>query len=219
MSDIFRKIDERVRERSLLLHPFYQAWSAGELSREALAEYAREYYQLVKAVPVYVDAVIERAPDAARPELEEQRDEEAEHVPVWARFAGALGVAAADLETHTARAETDEALAGMAAAVAGSFEQGAAALYALELEIPQIAQTKMAGLESFYGLTSDDALDYFREHAEADVRHAAQWRGLLADRTLDEDALMGAVERSLDAQNRLLDGCYEAHLAIATADA
>src|SRR6202034_4755858 len=38
----------------LLGHPFYGAWSAGELSREDLREYARHYYHHVHAFPGYL---------------------------------------------------------------------------------------------------------------------------------------------------------------------
>lgn len=212
MNQLFERMDARVRERSLLGHPFYRAWSAGELSRDALAEYAREYFQLVQAVPAFMDTIIERAPTDARAELREQRDEEAEHAEPWQRFARAFGIQADALDAHDARAETTEAIAMFRQALGDTFEQGAAAMYALELEIPAIAVTKMEGLETRYGMTSDDALDYFRLHSEADVRHAAAWRELLAASGAAEDTLMAAADRSLDAQHRLLDGCYQVHL-------
>lgn len=207
MDHLIRKLDAMVAERSLLEHPFYRAWSAGELTRDALAGYAREYLHLVRAVPELVDAVRRRAPASMRDELAEHREEEAEHVEAWLRFAGALGVDAEDLDAHEPRAETAEAVAGMKRACATSYDAGAAAMYALELEIPRIAATKMDGLERFYGLTSDDALDYFRLHAEADIRHAATWRDELVASEAPEAELTAAAEQSIDAQNLLLDGC------------
>lgn len=219
MNELFERMDARIRERSLLGHPFYQAWSAGQLSREALAEYAREYFQLVQAVPSYMDTIIDRAPASARPELTDQREEEAEHVEPWRRFARSLEIDEAALAQHERRPETAEALQGFGRALGDSFSEGAAAMYALELEIPAIASTKMDGLEKHYAMTSDDALGYFRLHAEADVRHAATWRELLAAEDVDADAVLTAVDRSLDAQHRLLDGCYEVHRATAGVDA
>ncbi len=44
MNKYLDKIDNDIAEKHLLKHPFYLAWTRGELSREALADYARQYY-------------------------------------------------------------------------------------------------------------------------------------------------------------------------------
>ena len=61
------RIDDRIRERSLLTHAFYQQWSMGTLSRDALAGYAREYFALVKAVPGMMQPMVGNAPIASSP--------------------------------------------------------------------------------------------------------------------------------------------------------
>ena len=58
MNSLILKIDQIIEERSLLGHPFYQTWSEGKLTRDALAGYAKEYFQLVKAVPKFMDSII-----------------------------------------------------------------------------------------------------------------------------------------------------------------
>ena len=55
MNSLILKIDQIIEERSLLGHPFYQTWSEGKLTRDALAGYAKEYFQLVKAVPKFMN--------------------------------------------------------------------------------------------------------------------------------------------------------------------
>ena len=50
----FEQLDTRIAKYDLLCHPFYQAWSAGELTREDLREYARDYYHHVEAFPIYL---------------------------------------------------------------------------------------------------------------------------------------------------------------------
>ena len=50
----FEQLETRIARYDLLCHPFYQAWSAGELSREDLREYARDYYHHVEAFPIYL---------------------------------------------------------------------------------------------------------------------------------------------------------------------
>jgi len=198
-------IDERIRERSLLTHEFYKTWSAGMLTREALAGYAKEYFALVKAVPEMMEPMVVSAPAGLRADIEEQRAEEASHIPLWAAFAEAFGITRDELESHEPLPETKEAVALMKSLTAEDFGKAACAMYALELEIPAIAKTKLEGLEKLYGITGDAPLEYFREHNEADVRHAATWRGIVAEHA--NGGIPDAIERSLDAQHRLLDGC------------
>ena len=40
-----KEIESAIRERHLLRHPFYIAWSCGEVERSTLQEYAGQYYQ------------------------------------------------------------------------------------------------------------------------------------------------------------------------------
>src|ERR1035438_4727823 len=47
-------LEERIHRYDLLSHPFYQAWSAGELTREDLRTYAEDYYAHVEAFPGYL---------------------------------------------------------------------------------------------------------------------------------------------------------------------
>ena len=37
------RIDAKVAARHLLTHPFYQAWTRGELTKESLRDYAKQY--------------------------------------------------------------------------------------------------------------------------------------------------------------------------------
>jgi len=93
-----------------------------------------------------------------------------------------------------------------------SFEGGVTAMYALEQEIPKISLSKVEGLRKFYGITDDDSIEYFRIHAEADIRHAALWRRILQNiPASSEDDLIQTATKSLAAQNLLLDSCYEAY--------
>ena len=88
MSTLVQKIDRIIEERSLLNHPFYQTWSDGELTREALAGYSKEYYQLVKAVPIFMTQLLDYAPESLHDELNHNQQEEFSHISLWQRFAG-----------------------------------------------------------------------------------------------------------------------------------
>jgi pyrroloquinoline-quinone synthase len=86
-----------------------------------------------------------------------------------------------------------------------TFDGGACAMYAFEKEIPKISQTKLDGLAEFYGMTNDESTEYFKLHTEADIRHAASWRNILEKSSVDTSKLIEIADKSLSAQNLLLD--------------
>src|ERR1700737_1038482 len=55
-SEFFEQLDARVAKYDLLCHPFYNAWAAGELTRDDLRAYAQDYYRHVEAFPSYLAA-------------------------------------------------------------------------------------------------------------------------------------------------------------------
>ena len=75
MNSLIQKIDRIIEERSLLKHPFYQTWSAGELTRDALVGYSKEYYQLVKAVPIFMTQLLDHVPESLRAEFDFNQQE------------------------------------------------------------------------------------------------------------------------------------------------
>jgi len=76
MNSLIQKIDRIIEERSLLNHPFYQTWSDGKLTHEALAGYSKEYYQLVKAVPIFMTQLLDYVPESLYDELDFNQKEE-----------------------------------------------------------------------------------------------------------------------------------------------
>ena len=209
MSLLIQKIDELIEQHSLLKHQFYQMWSDGKLSQESLSGYSKEYFQLVKQVPSFVASVAKYAPQSNLDELRANQKEESEHIVPWTRFAKALGVSESELEKYGGLEKTRKAISEISSLM-GSLEGGAAAMYALEKEIPKISQTKLEGLYKFYGITDYDATQYFEIHKEADIRHAKTWQKIL-ERNSQNENLLKIAERSLLAQNLLLDGCYETY--------
>ena len=208
MHSLIQKIDRIIEERSLFNHPFYQTWSDGKLTREALAGYSKEYYQLVKAVPIFMTQLMDRVPSSLYDELDFHQQEEFSHIGMWDRFASGLGVSRNDLLNYNGLYKTSHAISGMHQLM-GSLESGAVAMYAFEKEIPKISQIKLEGLAEFYGLTSEDVTKYFKEHMEADIRHTASWKKLINSVISEEHELISAAESSITCQNLLLDSCYE----------
>ncbi len=197
-----------IEERSLLKHPFYQMWSDGKLTQKSLAGYSKEYFQLVKAVPSFMAPIIEKTPDSVISELIANQQEESDHVKPWINFAGELGISEDELISYTGLTKTQKAVSNLNELM-NTFEGGVCAMYAFEKEIPKISQTKLDGLAEFYGMTNYEATEYFKLHTEADIRHAASWRNILEKSSTDSNNLIEIAEKSISAQNLLLDSCYE----------
>ena len=208
MNSLTQKIDQIIEERSLLKHPFYQTWSDGKLTREALVGYSKEYYQLVKAVPIFMTQLLDYAPDSIYDELDFNQQEEFSHISLWQRFASGLGVNRKELNNYEGLYKTNHAISGLHSLMS-SFLSGSAAMYALEKEIPKISEIKLQGLAEFYGLTSENVTEYFKEHMEADIRHTASWQKAIDSVSDHDQEIIDAAERSLICQNTLLDSCYE----------
>ncbi len=61
--EFFERLESRSAKYDLLCHPFYQAWSAGRLTRNDLREYAQNYFHHVEAFPSYLAALGTRLED------------------------------------------------------------------------------------------------------------------------------------------------------------
>ena len=208
--NLIQRIDEMIEERSLLKHPFYQMWSDGKLTLDSLSGYSKEYFQLVKAVPSFMTPIIEKAPNSVIGELIDNQQEESIHIKSWVKFAGELGVSEYELIQYEGLEKTRKSVLELSKLM-NTYEGGACAMYAFEKEIPKISQTKLDGLAEFYGISNENATEYFKLHTEADIRHAASWRNILEKTSTDSDNLIQIADKSISAQNLLLDSCYEAY--------
>lgn len=205
-------VDSNVDEQSLLKHPFYRMWSAGELTLRDLQIYANEYFELVKAVPELVSSIIDLAPDdQIRERIMESLEEEREHVELWIKFAEGIGVPRDELNKHVSNNKTKAAIAELRKLASQSFEEAMATMYAYESELPKISRSKIDGLKQFYGIEDLQTLNYFLTHEKVDIKHAALWRKILSNRITPENepAVIAAANASLVAQNKMLDSVLE----------
>ena len=210
MSELIKKIDQIIEDNTLLNHPFYEMWSEGKLEFQSLVGYSKEYYQLAKQVPKFMEPIVDMAPNDVKSELISNMNEESEHIRLWENFAFSMGITKDDLTSYQGLKKTNEAVNNLASLME-SYDEGACAMYAFEKEIPKISKTKMEGLKNFYGLDSKDATEYFEEHMSADIRHAASWEKIINTSSKNHDKLLKIAKKSVDAQNLLLDSCYEAY--------
>jgi pyrroloquinoline-quinone synthase len=215
-----------VMQHSMLKHPFYVAWSEGKLSKEVLQEYAKQYYAHVRAFPTYVSAVHSHCDDLETRQLllenlvEEEQGAE-NHPELWLRFAESLGVTREDVKNAELLPKTKESVARLKQLTqSADYREGLAALYAYESQIPEVAQTKRAGLKEFYGIDDERSVSFFRVHESIDLLHQEVEQRILAKACAtpaDKERVTAAASAGAEALWSFLDGVHEAYLAPAVA--
>ena len=202
----WERLDEARERWDVLQHPFYQRWSAGELTLEELGSYAGQYRHAVVALAGASDAAARRADPASRSVLLAHAAEERAHVALWDGFGRAVG----GRPDAPALAETEACARTWEGSEERSLLETLVALYAIEAGQPAISETKRAGLLEHYGLQKGSATAYFDVHAVRDHEHAAEGRALIAQRQGDDDVdvetLLAEAEAVLRANWELLDG-------------
>lgn len=216
-ASVLAALDARIASRSILEHPFYRAWSAGTLTRQDLATYARLYYPHVAAFPGYLQASESGAALPAvraelRDNLREELSEPAPHPELWLRFAAAVGADPEAVQAAAPSPATRATVATFDRLCRTSTVAALTALYAYESQQPEVSGQKAAGLRERYGVTADAALSYFTVHGEADLRHRDGERRALAlclEAGADAGEVLPAADAALDAYWQLLDGVME----------
>jgi pyrroloquinoline-quinone synthase len=207
--DVLDTLDEMIDERHLLKHPFYTKWAEGTLPVEALQEYARQYYAFESAMPRYLSAIHSRTESAAVRQqiLDNLWDEEhgkENHAELWLRFCDGIGVARDDVRAATPNEATRALLDTYEDTTRnGSVAEGVAALYAYERQVPQVAGSKIDGLERHYGITDNRSLSFFKVHGVLDIEHSGAEREMLGTLIADGDE-----SRVEDATNRALEAWW-----------
>ena len=212
--DLLGRIDALIAERHLLTHPFYTKWRDGTLTREALQEYARQYYAFESTFPRLLSALHTRSdrPDVRQSLLDNLWDEEhgeVNHAELWLRFGEGIGVDRASVREATRNEGTRALLDSYWASVTdGPIAAGIAALYAYEGQVPEVATEKIRGLVEQYGIDDPRTLAFFTVHSTLDVEHSGAERSMiaaLAHTTAEEEAVLSATRAALDGWWGFLD--------------
>jgi pyrroloquinoline-quinone synthase len=220
-AEFFEQLEARIAKYDLLCHPFYKAWSAGELTRDDLCEYAQDYYHHVEAFPSYLAALGMRLDEgelrrAVLANLCDEKGVDGEpgrdsvpHSDLWLDFAEGMG-SSRNLEWHNPVPEIRQLIRHFQQVASdASPEEALAAFYTYESQVPRIAQEKERGLREMYG-ADEKTCGYFSLHATADIYHSNVWRKQLQKRIEAHpetaDAALDAAENTARMLWKALDG-------------
>src|SRR5665213_3414787 len=191
--------------RTLLTHPFYRRWEAGELRIEELSEYTVHYRAFEAVLPTVLSAVVDRlmsegefeAADMVARNLADELGCPEPHLALFDAFADALPAAAAPCPGPAA-----EALVATYLAMAD------------ESPVAAIAASKGDGLRRWYGMDDADTT-FWDVHATMDADHGDWAVEALALLGADEGEVANASRRAADAWWALLDEREAEGLAVA----
>lgn len=184
----------------------------GELSREELQGYAKEYYAFEREFPRFLSSIHSKLDDIEMRQhllenlIHEERGE-SNHPELWLQFAEGMGVARDEMQTHFRSDETEHLMRVFRKhAHSPNPIDGLAALYAYERQQPDVARQKIDGLQKFYGVNDDATVAFFKTHQTYDVFHSETEMNLL-DRLCGDDE--AAKERALSVAEETLDALYD----------
>lgn len=176
----------------LLDHPFYQAWTRGEVTPQTLGMYHRSYGEFIRAMPTLWKRVVDALQPGSALGATVVQDE-VRHTALWETWGSHVptpGSAQSMLETLCVLEDmTPSALLG--------------ALQAFELQQPEVARVKKEGLVNHYGIPESD-LAYFHEH-EDEAKHIAFGQRLANDYAVPEEYAEG-FRRGAELVYHSLDG-------------
>ena len=185
MKQFIKILEKDIEELHLSKHPFYQLWNEGTVSKKALQEYAKEYYQFVNLFPRMVSSIHSNTEDQEDrfmilENLNEEENPKEPHADLWVQFAQGLDVIKSSMKVPKL-AETKKSMKILMDTCKSGFLEGAAAALAYEAQIPEIAELKMKGLKKHYNIKDVRSLRFFKVHSKVDIEHQKTWKKIIAN--------------------------------------
>ena len=215
--EILDRLHRHISSGRLLSHPFYQDWQDGNLTLDDLRLYAGQYYRFEVDFPRFLSAIHARCPDplvrqGILSNLWDEEHGDQNHRALWLCFCDGLGMTPGQVELAPVHPNTQALLDTYSNICStGSFQEGLAAVYAYEVQVPEVAAEKLAGLRSIYGIADDRSLSFFQVHSSLDEEHSRLEAEAIVEHTgtHDESGVESALLAGLDAWWGFLDGVNE----------
>jgi len=222
--EFLRGIKDEISNHSVIRHPFWGRFEAGEFTEEGLRQFGLQYYLHVLRTRQYDAMVLARTPDekiqaALAAILWDEYgcgDPAMTHPEQFRKLLRALGLKEADwngvsplreletyIDVHTQLCQSSSIWTSL----------GVVGL-AMEYPIPQFYERLVRGFLKT-GL-SDHALGFFIEHIPTDEAHSGLMEKVLLphlDREEHQVLVREGVRRSLDVRHLLMDGLTRATFA------
>lgn len=141
-----------ILKHKLLDHPFYQKWEKGEITLQQLSSYAKSYNDFISNIPQYWEYIINNF-DSENPVGKKIIKEENEHIFLWNKWSEKLP----STDSYPSMKKDIDSFNKMNAS------ELLGAVHAFEIQQPDVAKTKKAGLINHYGFAGEDT-KYFDEH-------------------------------------------------------
>lgn len=138
----------------LLDHPFYQDWSCGKITTEQLSKYAVSYHGFIKEIPNYWQKVV-LGLNAMNDEAFDVIVDEHSHISLWEEFSSKLP----KVTDYPVMNDVLDAFNSMTPS------ELLGAIHAFEIQQPEVAKTKKAGLLEYYGYSPEE-VKYFDAHLD-----------------------------------------------------
>lgn len=156
----------------LLDHPFYKAWTCGEINAEQLGKYHKSYSEFIEMMPIFWEKAL-KGLNCENPKGKEVINDEKSHIPLWQLWSCELPEFS-EFPKMTGIINSFESM---------SASELLGAIHAFEIQQPEVAKTKKQGLIEHYGVDAEK-LTYFDEHMnEAEhIRFAMEIADKYADK-------------------------------------
>jgi pyrroloquinoline-quinone synthase len=217
LAEFRKELESRIAKHDLLCHPFYQAWTRGQLTQQDLRAYATQYFHHVAAFPEYLEMLevrLESDPRLAEAVSHNRAEEEGadsdgrSHAEMWLDFAEGMGADRAAVAGSVPLPEIEQLMSTFRdIAREGSTAEALAAFYAYESQVPRIAEEKARGLKDLYG-ADERTYSYFTHHQSADVYHSLVWSEQLEKQIAGPSEALQ--EKALDAAERVAQSLWTA---------
>ena len=222
--EFVKELENARKPKGSIKHPFSVAWANGELTREQLGMWAIQHFYYIDAIPPQFAALYSRMPDMEGRLMlldnligEDMPDAPGKsHPQLLLNFAAHCGFAS---DVVVAAEEDGKILPTTRAMRAWIWELAkvrpleqacAGIMVALEGQLPTLYPTYIDAMRKM-GFT-DEQLEFFHVHVEADVEHADVGLRLCyqyADTREKQKLAVAAVAASAGLRYSMLNGVYE----------